>query len=67
MLGHAAIDEERLTLRVSGNGDVTSLRRVLAQLDGARIAVEELSIHSPDLDDVFFAVTGHPTTEAEAA
>ena len=31
------------------------------------IAVEELSIHTPDLDDVFFAVTGHPTTEAEAA
>ena len=63
----AAPDEERLSLRVSGNGDVASLRHVLALLDGAGIAVEELSIHSPDLDDVFFAVTGHPTTEAEAA
>jgi ABC-2 type transport system ATP-binding protein len=60
-------DEERLALRVSGNGDVASLRHLLEQLDDARIAVEELSIHSPDLDDVFFAVTGHPTTEAEAA
>ncbi len=67
LLEGAALDEERLALRVSGNGDVASLRHVLAQLDGARIAVEELSIHSPDLDDVFFAVTGHPTTEAEAA
>jgi ABC-2 type transport system ATP-binding protein len=67
LLERVALDEEQLALRVSGNGDVASLRHVLAQLDGARIAVEELSIHSPDLDDVFFAVTGHPTTEAEAA
>jgi len=63
----AAPDEERLVLRVSGDGDVASLRRLLAQLDDARIAVSELSISKPDLDDVFFAVTGHPTTEAEAA
>jgi ABC-2 type transport system ATP-binding protein len=63
----ATPDEERLVLRVSGNGDVRSLRRLLAQLDDARIAVEELSIHSPDLDDVFFAVTGQPTLVQEAA
>ena len=55
----ATPDEERLVLRVPGNGDVASLRHLLEQLDDARIAVEELSIHSPDLDDVFFAVTGH--------
>jgi ABC-2 type transport system ATP-binding protein len=63
----ATLDEERLALRVPGNGDVASLRRLLEQLDDARIAVEELSIHAPDLDDVFFAVTGHATTGAEAA
>jgi ABC-2 type transport system ATP-binding protein len=67
LLDGGELDEERLALRVSGDGDVASLRRLLAQLDDARIAVAELSIHSPDLDDVFFAVTGHPTTEAEAA
>jgi len=39
---------------------------VKAQLDAARIEVEQLSIHSPDLDDVFFAVTGRPTAEAAA-
>jgi ABC-2 type transport system ATP-binding protein len=60
-------DEERLTLRVSGNGDIPSLRHVLAQLDDARIAVQELSIHSADLDDVFFAVTGQPSLGQEAA
>jgi len=39
---------------------------VLDELDDARITVEHLSIHMPDLDDVFFAVTGHATTEAAA-
>jgi ABC-2 type transport system ATP-binding protein len=69
LLDGAAPDEERLVLRVSGNGDVATLRRLLDQLDAGHIAVEELSIHSPDLDDVFFAVTGdpHATLNAEAA
>ena len=35
-----------------------SLRDLLDELHEARIAVERLSIHTPDLDDVFFAVTG---------
>jgi ABC-2 type transport system ATP-binding protein len=63
----ATPDEERLVLRVPENGDVASLRGLLEQLDDARIAVDELSISRPDLDDVFFAVTGQPTTEKEAA
>jgi len=67
LLEEATVDEERLALRVPGDGRVESLRHLLAQLDDARIAVEELSIHVPDLDDVFFAVTGNPTTDAEAA
>jgi ABC-2 type transport system ATP-binding protein len=67
LLDDATPDEERLVLRVPGNGDVASLRDLLAELDEARIAVEELSIHSPDLDDVFFAVTGQATLEQEAA
>jgi ABC-2 type transport system ATP-binding protein len=67
LLDGATPDEERLVLRVTGNGDVRSLRRLLARLDDAQIAVDELSIHSPDLDDVFFAVTGQPTIAQEAA
>jgi ABC-2 type transport system ATP-binding protein len=61
----ATPDEERLVLRVPGNGDVASLRRLLEQLDVARIAVEDISIARPDLDDVFFAVTGQPTPDQE--
>jgi ABC-2 type transport system ATP-binding protein len=63
----ATPEEQRLVLRVPGDGDVASLRRLLERLDDARIEVEELAIHSPDLDDVFFAVTGQPIPEQEAA
>jgi ABC-2 type transport system ATP-binding protein len=31
---------------------------VLDRLDAAGIAVEDLSVHTPDLDDVFLALTG---------
>jgi ABC-2 type transport system ATP-binding protein len=52
---------EQLALKVSGDGTLASLRGLLARLDDARVEVEDLSIHTPDLDDVFFAVTGHST------
>jgi ABC-2 type transport system ATP-binding protein len=52
-------DDNALTLTVPGDGGVRSLRAVLDQLDNAAIVVDELSVHTPDLDDVFFALTGH--------
>jgi ABC-2 type transport system ATP-binding protein len=55
-------DDEKLTLRVPNEGGVRSLRDVLARL-GDNVAVEDLSIHTPDLDDVFFAVTGKASKE----
>jgi ABC-2 type transport system ATP-binding protein len=64
LLGAASADEERLELQVPSDGSVASLRRLLEQLDAADIEVAQLSIHTPDLDDVFFAVTGHPAGEA---
>ena len=42
-------------------------RALLNQMDAAGIDVEQLSIHTPDLDDVFFAVTGHPIEAGETA
>jgi ABC-2 type transport system ATP-binding protein len=62
----AAPDEDQLTLQVPGDGSVASLRRMLNALDDRDIDVEHLSIHTPDLDDVFFAVTGHATAEPAA-
>ncbi len=56
-----------LALQVPSDGSLASLRRLLARMDDARVEVADLSIHTPDLDDVFFAVTGHPTTEPPSA
>ena len=55
-------DDAALTLQVPSNGDVRALRELLTRLDGAAVEVDALSIHTPDLDDVFFAVTGHASS-----
>jgi ABC-2 type transport system ATP-binding protein len=55
-------DENRLSLQVATDGNVASVRHLLRALDEAGVEVESLSIHTPDLDDVFFALTGRPTT-----
>src|ERR1700730_4673455 len=55
-------DDNELVLRVPNEGGIRSLRDVLARL-GNGVAVEDLSIHTPDLDDVFFALTGNPSKE----
>jgi ABC-2 type transport system ATP-binding protein len=47
-----------LVLQVPADGTVDSLRELLDQLYEAHVAVEGLSIHAPDLDDVFLTVTG---------
>jgi ABC-2 type transport system ATP-binding protein len=49
--------DEDLVLHVPSDGSAGSLRTVLDRLDGAAVQV---SVHTPDLDDVFFALTGHP-------
>jgi ABC-2 type transport system ATP-binding protein len=54
-------DEDALTLQVPGDGDVAALRALLDRLHNASIEVGELSVHLPDLDDVFLALTGHQT------
>ncbi|MER6912436.1 ATP-binding cassette domain-containing protein [Streptomyces sp. NPDC000594] len=58
-------DDEAYTLQIPGRGDVRSLRALLDRLDRASLTVDELRLHTPDLDDVFFALTGNPVTERE--
>jgi ABC-2 type transport system ATP-binding protein len=50
-------DQEALTLLVPSDGGVLSLRTLLDRLDRESIEVAELSVHTPDLDDVFLALT----------
>ncbi|SCE89589.1 ABC-2 type transport system ATP-binding protein [Micromonospora viridifaciens] len=54
---------DQLTLQVPGDGGVASLRALLDRLDDASIGVESLALHTPDLDDVFLALTNQPTEE----
>ncbi|MFC6018907.1 ATP-binding cassette domain-containing protein [Plantactinospora solaniradicis] len=58
-------DDEALTLRVPSDGGTTSLRALLDRLDTHSLSAEEFSVHTPDLDDVFLALTGH-TTKVDA-
>jgi len=56
-------DDDALTLQVPSDGDVRGVRALLDRLDRESIDVERISLHTPDLDDVFLAITGHSDEE----
>jgi ABC-2 type transport system ATP-binding protein len=66
-LGEGVRDDEALSLQVPSDGSVESLRALLDRLDGTAVEVSELSIHTPDLDDVFLTLTGQPDKDTEPA
>jgi ABC-2 type transport system ATP-binding protein len=59
LLGDASRDDDALTLQVVNDGTPRSLKVLLDRLDQQALRVERLTVHTPDLDDVFFALTGH--------
>jgi len=63
----SARDDEALTLQVSSDGGTRSLRALLDRLDAAGVEADELSVHTPDLDDVFLALTGQPVPTTPTA
>jgi len=58
LLDGSTRDDDALALTVPSDGGVGALRTVLDRLAKANLEVDDLSIHTPDLDDVFFALTG---------
>jgi ABC-2 type transport system ATP-binding protein len=66
VLSGSTRDDQELTLRVPSDGDSTSLRNLLDRLDEYTIHATEFSVHTPDLDDVFLALTGRANTEVNA-
>ncbi|WP_336115213.1 ATP-binding cassette domain-containing protein [Streptomyces sp. PTD9-10] len=64
-LREASRDDESLALQIPSDGSQRELRAILDWLDAAGIEADELTVHTPDLDDVFFALTGtsDPTTD----
>lgn len=65
LLPDSTRDDEAQTLRVPSDGGTQSLRTLLDTLDEYSLSAEEFSVHTPDLDDVFLALTGH-TSEVVA-
>jgi ABC-2 type transport system ATP-binding protein len=57
-LGDARRDPDALALDVPTDGEVASLRAVLDRLAAISVEVAGVSIHTPDLDDVFLSLTG---------
>jgi ABC-2 type transport system ATP-binding protein len=58
-------DDDALTLRVPSDGGTRSVRALLDRLAEYSLDAESFTVHTPDLDDVFLALTGH-TTEVVA-
>jgi ABC-2 type transport system ATP-binding protein len=59
VLPRASREGEAPQLRIPTDGSVTSLRAVLDQLDAHGLEVTAVTVHTPDLDDAFLALTGH--------
>ncbi|WP_079086000.1 ATP-binding cassette domain-containing protein [Streptomyces silvensis] len=55
-------DDETLSLQVPSDGSISALRAVLDVLEGAGVQAETLTVHTPDLDDVFLTLTGQGRT-----
>jgi ABC-type multidrug transport system ATPase subunit len=60
---HVSHDGRRLRAPVRGTEGLAST--VVRALDAAGITVDDVEVHQPSLDDVFFALTGHPTDTDE--
>ncbi|MGZ4237569.1 MAG: ATP-binding cassette domain-containing protein [Solirubrobacteraceae bacterium] len=65
-LGMPVSDQDSPSLQIPTDGNIATLRRVLHELDEADVDVVDLAIHTPDLDDVFFALTGRGADPAES-
>jgi len=63
----SARDDQALSLHVPTDGSLPSLRALLERLDRAQVQIDALTVHMPDLDDVFLTLTGHPSAEMETA
>ncbi|MEV6861713.1 ATP-binding cassette domain-containing protein [Streptosporangium subroseum] len=58
LIGAGIADPQALTLRVPSDGGVRAIRELLVVLDERSIDIADLSVHTPDLDDVFLTLTG---------
>ncbi|MEU5942276.1 ATP-binding cassette domain-containing protein [Micromonospora sp. NPDC047548] len=58
-------DLDLLTIGVTTDGSANQVRAVLDEADPQRNRITKFQVHSATLDDVFLALTGHPTPSPE--
>jgi ABC-2 type transport system ATP-binding protein len=58
--GRVQINHDGRRLRAPVRNGAALATTVVRALDEAGIAVDDVQVHQPSLDDVFFALTGHP-------
>ena len=61
--GAVHVSHDGRTLRAPVRGGAGLATAVVRALDDAGMAVDDVQVHPPSLDDVFFALTGHPADE----
>ncbi|CAM3033032.1 ATP-binding cassette domain-containing protein [Prescottella defluvii] len=57
-LSDAVVDLDNSTLQIPTDGSIRSLKALLDRIDDPALSVDRFTLHTPDLDDVFFALTG---------
>ena len=58
-VGKASLDDHRRSLLMPISGGAAVLTDALRRLDAAHIAVDDVGLRRPTLDDVFLSITGH--------
>jgi len=64
-VGHPTLDENRRTFLMPVTGGARTLTEALRLLDAEQIALDDVGLRRPTLDDVFLALTGRPAEDDE--
>jgi ABC-2 type transport system ATP-binding protein len=65
-VGSATLDEHTRRVTVPSDGGARRLATVIRDLDEAGIAIDDIALRRPTLDDVFLMLTGHVAEEQPA-
>jgi ABC-2 type transport system ATP-binding protein len=64
--GECTVDEHTRRVTVPAKGGAQRLIQVVRDLDEAGVAIDDIGLRRPTLDDVFLALTGHAAEERAA-